>query len=323
MAPSTDTEPTTGVETSVIPKDLLEHLQSTPTKAKYGAVSTEDTATTKMDGSYEWSSIISKKTPKKFAKKATDATDATEEDQQNSIKEVVKKVVKRGNEKGDTEPADATTPTASVEFSSTPTVPHPADIPSAFDAPAAANITAVQAIVLPTPKDSIKYGGKSFTSPLRKPVANPTPIDTTTSTVLQKPIVPPAPSTPMKRAPGGTLTPPPDMKRIKADTFPVLTPTQRYRTASASPRPRTLSIEAQVAAQRKLVEDARKKRAEMARKKAAVDERLAPYKQRMAEELERLRQEMAEEEAMMAAEEEEYMASEAMLAEFEQGNGGI
>jgi hypothetical protein len=323
MAPSTDTEPTTGVETSVIPKDLLEHLQSTPTKAKYGAVSTEDTAITKMDGSDEWSSIISKKTPKKFAKKATDATDATEEDQQNSIKEVVKKVVKRGNEKGDTEPADATTPTASVEVSSTPTVPHPADIPSVFDAPAAANITAVQAIVLPTPKDSIKYGGKSFTSPLRKPVANPTPIDTTTSTVLQKPIVPPAPSTPMKRAPGGTLTPPPDMKRIKADTFPVLTPTQRYRTASASPRPRTLSIEAQVAAQRKLVEDARKKRAEMARKKAAVDERLAPYKQRMAEELERLRQEMAEEEAMMAAEEEEYMASEAMLAEFEQGNGGI
>ena len=278
--------------------------------------SDDDTATSEKDGGDESSTSTPKKIPNKAAKKTTDATQA---DREKSSKEVVKKIVKKADEKEDAELAQTTTPTLPVEVSNTLTLPHPADVPSVFDTPAAAGTTVTPAILAPNSKDFVRSGGKTFQSPLKKAAAKPAPVDTTTSTVPQKPVVAPAPATPMKRAPEGTLTPPPDLKRIKTDTVLALTPTQRSRIASASPSLRTLSLEAQVAAQRKLVEDARKKRAEMAKKKAAVDEKLAPYRQRMAEELERLRQEMAEEQAMMAAEEEDYMASEAMLAEFEQG----
>jgi len=327
MAPSTDTEPTIGIEAPVMPKDLLEHLQSTPTKTKDDAAgikaidhkkSEDDTTTSKKDGGDESAASTPKKAAKKPAKKAIDAT---ETDQEKPSKYTIKQIVKKADEKKDLEVAETGTPAPAVEVVNTLTVPHPADTPSVFDAPAASSTTAAQASVVPNSKDFVRSSGKGFQSPLKKAAAKPAPIDTTTSTVLQKPVVPPAPATPMKRAREGTLTPPPDMKRIKADTVPALTPTQRSRVASASPSPRTLSLEAQVVEQRKLVEAARKKRAEMARKKAAVDEKLAPYKQRMAEELERLRQEMAEEESMMAAEEEDYMASEAMLAEFEQDDG--
>jgi hypothetical protein len=326
MAPTTPTKPSTATEGPVLPKDLLRHLQSTPGNVK------DDDVEPKNDSKSENIAHSTKKedvdesvtsTPKKVAKKAAKkVTDATEAGIEKPSKEVVKNMVKKADEKKDTELADTITPSSPVEFFNTPTVPHPADIPSVFDTPATSSTTAVQ-MMAPGTKEFVRSGGKGFQSPLKKAAAKPAPIDTTISTMLQKPVVPPAPATPMKRAPEGTLTPPPDMKRIKADTVPALTPTQRSRIASASPNPRMLSLEAQVAEQRKLVEAARKKRAEMARKKAAVDEKLAPYKQRMAEELERLRQEMVEVEAMMVVEEEDYLASEAMLAEFEQGDGGF
>lgn len=311
-----------------MPKDLLEHLQSTLIKTKDAVgikatdhkKSDDDTTNSKKDGGDESSASTPKKTPKKPAKKATDTTGAGHE---KPSKDFIKNIVKKTDEKKDPELAETSSLALPVEVSSTPMVPHPADGPSVFDMPPAASTTAAQAIIAPNSKDFVRSGGKGFQSPLKKAASKPAPIETTTSSVLQRPIVPPAPATPSKRAPEGTLTPPPDMKRIKSDVVPTLTPKQVPRILTSSPSPRTLSIEAQVAEKRKLLEAARKKRADMAMKKAAVDEKLAPYKQRMAEELERLRHEMAEEEAMMAAEEEDYMASEAMLAEFEQGGDGF
>lgn len=327
MAPCTDTEPTTGVEAPVMPKDLLDHLQSTPTKAKNDTVglkatdqkkSGDDTTTSKNDGGDELSASTPMKTPKKAAKKTADATEA---DVEKPSREVVKKILKKADEKRDPGLSDTITPTLSVEASNTPTVPHPADVPSVFDALVASSATAAQAIMAPNTKDFVRSGGKGFQSPLKKAAVKPAPTDTTTSTVLQKPDVPPTPATPLKRAPEGTLTPPPDLKRIKSDVVPPLTPTQLFRNAASSQSPRFQSIEAQVAEQRKRLEAARKKRAEMANKKAAIERKLGPYKKRMAEELERLKQETADEEAEMAIDEEDYLASEAMLAELEHGDG--
>ncbi|KAF3034680.1 hypothetical protein E8E12_004042 [Didymella heteroderae] len=329
MAPTTDAEPITDVEAPFMPKDLLNQLHSTSTKDTGDAAATmipddkkaDDIAPAANNDSIGDSPASTpKKTTKKAAKKATDTKGV---DLEKSSKEVLKKNMKKADDKKDLNVIDAAAPSQPAEVSNTPTVPHPADTPSILDAPTAPTTTSTQAAGIPTTKDFVGSGSKSFTLPFKKAVTKPAPIDTTTSTVLQKPAVGPTLTTPLKRAPEGTLTPPPDMKRVKAEVIPPLTPTQLLRRATTSPSPRALSLEAQVAEQRKCLEAARKKRIEMAKKKAAVDEKLAPYKQRMTEELERLRQEMAEEEAMMAADEEDYMASKAMLAEFERGDADI
>ncbi|KAH6612655.1 hypothetical protein C7974DRAFT_290446, partial [Boeremia exigua] len=257
--------------------------------------------------------------PKTVTKKATEllGQDA-DADVAAKSNEIFANIMNKVAGKKDPAPADLIPPTLPVEVSSVPTVPHPADMPSILDP---STVSSPMAIIQPTgvsnTKDLFKSGTKTFTSPLKKMSAKPASIDTTLSLDLQKPGIPPTPPTPTKRPPEGTLTPPPDVKRIKTDTVPLLSPAHLPRSLSASPVPRTLSIEAQVTEQRKLLEATRKKRAEMSKKKAMLDERMAPYKQRIAEELERLRQEMAEEEAIMAEEEEDYKASEIMLAEFE------
>ncbi|KAF1929510.1 uncharacterized protein M421DRAFT_3981 [Didymella exigua CBS 183.55] len=326
MAPTTNTEP---AEAPDMPNEILDDVHSTPRKTKNDAAGDEivndekannDVPTFQKDGGDEPATGTPKKAAKKAAKKATETVDAELE---KSSKEVLKKTVKKADEKKDCDLADLTAPSQAVEISNTPTVPHPADIPSVFDIPTAPTTTTLQASVVPNIKDFVKSGTKGFTSPFKKAVTKPAAIDTTTPTVLQRPAIPPTPTSPLKRAPEDTLTPPPDIKRIKSETVPHLTPTRLPRASAASPCPRSPSMEAQVAEQRKRLEAARKKRDEMAKQKAAVEKRLAPYKQRMAEELERLKQETADEEAEMAADEEEYMASKAMLAEFERGEGGI
>ncbi|KAJ4380040.1 hypothetical protein N0V86_004347 [Didymella sp. IMI 355093] len=328
MASITDTKPATDAEAPVKPKDLLGHLQSTPTKTEVNATTikttkkkeSDDSApTTKKDHSGDSAASTPKRTTKKASKRNTETIDA---DLEKSSEEALKKMVKKADDKKDPESTDAVSSNLFVEASNAPTVPHPADMPSVFDAPAATSAMAVQ-VVVPGTKDFIKSSGKSFTSPLKKAATKPAAIDTTTSTVPQKPANPSTPASPLKRAPEGTLTPPPDMKRIRTDGVLQLTPVLAPRSLTASLSPRPLSIEAQVAEQRKHLEAMRKKRAEMANKKAVMDEKLAPYKQRMAEELGRLRQEAADEEAMMAADEEDYMASETMLAEFERGDSGF
>jgi hypothetical protein len=328
MASTTDTKPAADAEAPVKPRDLSEHLQSTPTKTKVNATtikttkkkeSDDSTLTTKKDHSGDSAANTPKGTTKKAAKKDTETIDA---DLEKPSKEGLKKMVKKADDRKDTESADAVPSNLPVDASNAPTVLHPTDMPSVFDTSAATSATDAQ-VVVPGTKDFIKSSGKAFTSPLKKAATKPAAIDTTTSMVLQKPVIPSTPVSPLKRAPEGTLTPPPDMKRIKTDGVPQLTPTLAPRSLTASPSPRALSIETQVAGQRKHLEAMRKKRAEMANKKAVMDEKLAPYKQRMAEELERLRQETANEEAMMAADEEDYMASEAMLAEFERSDSGF
>ncbi|KAJ8112085.1 hypothetical protein OPT61_g5460 [Boeremia exigua] len=305
-----------------------EDLQSAHTDIKNGHLTTvtAKTASTKIargdnsvakaeDGGD--STPTPKKSTKKPVKKA--AEPANTDTRKDSANEIVSQVA----DKEDTKLVDPPTPAVTAEVSTVPTVSHPAGVPGDFDAIAFPNTMAVQANDMPSIKDLVKSGAKGFTSPLKKASAKPTSLEMIISTDLQMPTIPPAPATPTKRPPEGTLTPPPDIKRMKTDILPPLTPTHLLRPVSASPSPRTLSIEAQVAEQRKRLEAMRSKRAEIAKKKAVVDERMAPYKQRMAEELERLSQEMAMEEAMMAEEEEDYNASEKMLAEFERGVDGV
>lgn len=329
MEPFADAELATGFETPVIHKGLLERFQSTPTKTSYDAVgnraedreNSEDgiTTSTKVQGD-ESMSCTPKSTPKKHVKKATVAIWT---DQAKPSKDLIKKIVKKADENKDAEVAETISSPLPLEVSNTPVVPHLTDVASVFDTPAANSTNKIPAIVAPISKDLIKNGGKGFQSPLKKAAAKPAPVDTNTSTVLQKPIVLPASVTPIKRAQEGALTPPPDLKRIKTDIVPPLTPTYVLRSITSSPCPRSPSMEAQVAEQRKRLQAIRNKRAEMVNRKAAMEQKLAPYKKRMTEELERLRQETAEAEAEMAADEEEYLTSEAMLAEFEQGDGGF
>ncbi|KAF3006052.1 hypothetical protein E8E13_010891 [Curvularia kusanoi] len=203
----------------------------------------------------------------------------------------------------------------------TPIVPQPIEEPGAIDTTTASS-PAPQAQHLPHNKDVVKSSSKGFASPLRKPMVKPLAPDTTGSKASSETAMPSVPTTPVKRdPPEGTLTPPLDSKRIKIDV-PLLTPGGLTRPASASPSPRTMSIEVQLAEKRKQLETTRKVRAEIARKRAEMDERLAPHKQHMAKELERLNQEMADEEAMMAEEEEDYKASQMLLAEFEGDDSG-
>lgn len=329
MAPTTDTEPVICVESPITPKDILAHIQSTPAKTNDGGV-VGRAADDKKGGEPANipekcdNGILDASTPKKAAKKvARKATENTDAELDKPSMDVVKKSFKKAEEKEEAEMANAAPTNPVVETPNEPMVPHPADVPSTFDNSTSSNVTASQAILISNTKDFIKSGSRGFTSPLKKAATKPAHIDTTTSTLLEKPVVTPIPASPLKRAPEGTLTPPPDVKRMKAEAVPQLAPTRLPRTSTASPGPRSTSIEAQVAEQRKRLEDARKKRAEMAKQKAALEKKLAPYKQRMAEELERLKQEMADEEAAMAADQEEFMASEAMLAEFECGDGRI
>lgn len=259
-------------------------------------------------------------TTKKAAK--TTAAASTERDVKN-LNNSVKKTVEKSNGKQQTNLVDKRPQTLVEEVFNIPTVPISAELSSIVDSTTLPKSIDGQTALMPNINDSIKNGSKPFSPLFRKDAAKPARIDTTTSTVMKKPINPPTPVTPTKRPPADTLTPPPDLKRIKTDGFPPLTPARLSRQPSASPSPRPLSIEAQVAEQRKQLEAMRKKRAEVARKQAVIDEQMAPYKQRMAEELERLRREMADEEMLIAEEEQEYSIKVEMLKELKQADGGI
>jgi hypothetical protein len=83
-----------------------------------------------------------------------------------------------------------------------------------------------------------------------------------------------------------------------------------------------MSIERQLADQRKKLEELRKKRGDTAHKQAVIDKEMIPYKQRMAEELDRLHQMMTEEENAYTEETEHYSASIRILQEFKKAEGG-
>ncbi|KAJ4347471.1 hypothetical protein N0V95_005392 [Ascochyta clinopodiicola] len=270
------------------------------------------------DGDRDLFPLCSKKSIKKVTKKAaTDTTDVPAE-----FMEAVRKDEKPRDEiqleLADWAPKMTTTKTDDV-----PAISTSADLPRILQPPATLSTIFPQSTVTASTKDFTKNGAQPFVPPFRKTVAKPASIDTATTTLLKKPAVICSPVTPVKRAPEGTLTPPPDVKRIKTDAVPPLTPTMPARLPSVSPSLRAMSIESQLSEHRKRLEATRKKRAEMAAKKAAIDERMAPYKQRMAEELERLQQEMAAEQNMLDEDEQEVHASEAMLAEFECADDGV
>ncbi|KZM20962.1 uncharacterized protein EKO05_0008450 [Ascochyta rabiei] len=263
--------------------------------------------------------LCSKKSTKKVAKKASiDMPDTPVE-----CKESVEKVEEPSDEL-QLGMADVAPKTSTTKADNIPAMSTSADLHSILQPPATLSTIVAQSAITSSTKDIVKNGAQPFVPPFRKTTARPALLDTTTSTLLKKPMAVLSPVTPVKRAPGGTLTPPPNVKRIKTDLVPPSTPTMPARLSSVSPSPRAMSIEAQVAEQRKRLEATRKKRAEMAAKKAVIDERMAPYKQRMTDELERLQQEMAAEQSMLDEEEEEIHASEAMLAEFERaGDNGV
>jgi hypothetical protein len=118
-----------------------------------------------------------------------------------------------------------------------------------------------------------------------------------------------------KRPADVSSTADPDPKRpktMKVPTIPTVTP----RAISASPSPHPISIELQVAEQRKRLEAICKERREMAQKQKKLEQQIEPYKQRMVEELEKLKQEMADEERALAEEEQRFCASTEILDEF-------
>lgn len=118
-----------------------------------------------------------------------------------------------------------------------------------------------------------------------------------------------------------------DTKRTKVDTTATESPAPpimpRTGTPSGSPGSRTISIERQLAEQRKRMEELRNKRQLTAKKQEKLDEQLLPYKQRMAEELDRLNKELLEEEAALEDDEQQYNASVEMLKEFQAVRGDV
>ncbi|CAN9176931.1 unnamed protein product [Alternaria alternata] len=167
--------------------------------------------------------------------------------------------------------------------------------------------------------------GKSPQSPItqgKKPVERPAPISGITS-MRKKPDTPPVAAIPTKRQICTTNSATSEPKRTKA----VLTPPAPFiepiipSTPRRSPTPKPMSIERQLADQRKKLEELRRKRSDTAHKQAVIDKEMMPYKQRMAEELDRLHQMMTEEENAYSEETEHYSASIGILQAFKKAEG--
>ncbi|CAI9635291.1 hypothetical protein GT037_007736 [Alternaria burnsii] len=167
--------------------------------------------------------------------------------------------------------------------------------------------------------------GKSPPSPItqgKKPVERPGPICGITS-MRKKPDTPLVAAIPTKRQISTTNSATSEPKRTKA----VLTPPAPFiepivpSTPRRSPTPKPISIERQLADQRKKLEELRKKRSDTAHKQAVIDKEMIPYKQRMVEELDRLHQMMTEEEKAYAEETEHYSASIGILQAFKKTEG--
>ncbi|KAI4951096.1 hypothetical protein J4E91_003801 [Alternaria rosae] len=158
-------------------------------------------------------------------------------------------------------------------------------------------------------------------TPAKKAGAKPALITTNTTNGQKKPDTPPVAVGPEKRPLSTINGTAPEPKRTK----PTPTPTPLAPTKPAvphSPTPKTLSIERQLADQRRKLEDMRKRRMETAKKQTEIDTQMGPYKQRIAEELDRLNQAVMEEESAYTEEAEHYSASVEILQEFKKVDGG-
>jgi hypothetical protein len=155
--------------------------------------------------------------------------------------------------------------------------------------------------------------------PIKKVPVKPLSISTTTTQMARmQPGVTTPPVTPTKREADPTdhtTTEPKRPKTLETSLAPT-TPKAVSRMSSESSSPRPLSIERQVADQRKKLEAMRQKRSERVEKQKELDKKMEPYKKRMAEELERLSRELMQEEALALEDEEHLSASTEMLAEF-------
>ncbi|KAI4624928.1 uncharacterized protein J4E87_005409 [Alternaria ethzedia] len=172
----------------------------------------------------------------------------------------------------------------------------------------------------PSPLDTAKKPPQSNT-PAKKQVAKPASISTSTVNGQKKPGTPTPAVVPAKRTSSTTNgIAPPEPKRTMPTPTPTLPIAQPVVLRSSTPK--TLSIERQLADQRKNLEDMRKRRAETAKKQADIDAQMGPYKQRMAEELDRLKREMMEEESAYTEEAEHYSASVEVLKEFKKADDG-
>jgi len=172
----------------------------------------------------------------------------------------------------------------------------------------------------PSPLATAKKPPQSNT-PAKKQVAKPASFSTSTVNGQKKPGTPTPAVVPAKRTSSTTngITPP-EPKRTMLTPTP--TPPIAQPVVPRSSTPKTVSIERQLADQRKKLDDVRKRRAETAEKQAEIDAQMGPYKQRMAEELDRLNREMLEEESAYTEEAEHYSASIEVLEEFKKADGG-
>lgn len=170
-------------------------------------------------------------------------------------------------------------------------------------------------------KDTTQKGPQTA---IKKHIVHPAPIVTTVPITQMKPPTPTTPVTPTKRPTAPTNRTSPEFKRAKIVPAPSTpsAPPMFSRGTTGSPSPKPLSIERQVAEQRKKLDDLRKKRLQMAKKQKTIDKQMEPFKQRMAEELARLNEEMMAEESAYTEEEQHLSASVEMLAEFKMADGG-
>jgi hypothetical protein len=182
------------------------------------------------------------------------------------------------------------------------------------DVTSSANITAS---VIGSKKPPVNFPHLSDGHPISL-FGPPNPIATSMKPLPKNTLItatPTVPTMPTKRPADVSSTTDPDPKRPKTMQIPSM-PTATPRAISASPSPHSISIELQVAEQRKRLEAIRKERKEMAQKQKNLEQQIEPYKQRMADELEKLKQEMADEERALAEEEQRFRASTEILDEF-------
>ena len=164
-------------------------------------------------------------------------------------------------------------------------------------------------------KATTKQPPQTPITPANKAAAKPAPATINPTNGQKKSDTPPVAVVPGKRSSTTTNGMTPEPKRAKSVPTPVQTslPPSTLPSVPRSSTPKTVSIERQLADQRKKLDDMRKKRMETAKKQAEIDAQMGPFKERMAEELDRLNREMLEEESAYTEEAEHYSASVEVL----------
>ncbi|KAI4618604.1 hypothetical protein J4E80_005206 [Alternaria sp. BMP 0032] len=173
-------------------------------------------------------------------------------------------------------------------------------------------------------KATTKQPPQTPITPANKAAAKPAATTINTTNGQKKSDTPPVAVVSAKRSSTTTNGLTPEPKRAKSVPTPVQTslPPSTLPSVPRSSTPKTVSIERQLADQRKKLDDMRKKRMETAKKQAEIDAQMGPFKERMAEELDRLNREMLEEESAYTEEAEHYSASVEVLEEFKKADGG-